>query len=90
MTVQDQLEARLVAALAPERISIRDDSAAHRGHAGAAAGGHFDLSIVSAAFSGKRTIERHRLVYAAVADLMQNGVHALSIDARAPGETTST
>ncbi|MEY4760617.1 MAG: hypothetical protein RLZZ200_473 [Pseudomonadota bacterium] len=90
MSVQEQLEARLVASLSPLQLSIRDDSAAHRGHAGAAGGGHFDVRIVAGAFTGKRPLERHRLVYAAVADLMQNGVHALSIDAIAPGETALT
>ena len=84
MSVQAELEARLIAALAPSELSIRDDSAAHHGHAGAAAGGHFAVRIVAAAFGGPRTLERHRLVYAAAGDLMQNGIHALSIDALAP------
>ena len=85
MSVQAELEARLVAALAPTELAIRDDSAAHHGHAGAAAGGHFAVRIVAAAFNGTRTLERHRLVYAAAGDLMQNGIHALSIDAHPAG-----
>lgn len=88
MSVKDQLDACLRAALAPQHLAIRDDSAAHRGHPGAAGGGHFEVQVVAAAFAGKRILERHRLVYAAAGDLMQNGIHALSIDARAPGETT--
>ena len=74
------LEERLRAALAPERLEIVDDSAAHAGHAGAREGGHFTVRIVSAAFVGKTLIQRHRLVHAAVADLMRRDIHALSIN----------
>ncbi|HRD64597.1 MAG TPA: BolA family protein [Candidatus Competibacter sp.] len=74
------LEERLRAALAPERLEIVDDSAAHAGHAGAREGGHFTVRIVSAAFAGKTLIQRHRLVHAAVADLMRRDIHALSIN----------
>lgn len=78
------IEPRLRAALAPERLEIVDDSAAHAGHAGAREGGHFTVHIVSSAFVGKTLIQRHRLVNAAVADLMQQEIHALSIQARTP------
>jgi BolA protein len=66
-----------------------DDSARHAGHAGAAPGGntHWNLVLVSAAFAGKPTVARHRMVYEALGDLMQNPIHALAIVARAPGET---
>ncbi|HEX2650903.1 MAG TPA: BolA family protein [Burkholderiales bacterium] len=79
---------RLQAALAPEKLELIDDSAAHAGHAGAAPGGntHWRLTIVSAQFAGKPTVARHRLVYEALGDLMQNPIHALSITARAPQE----
>jgi BolA protein len=79
---------RLEAALAPERLELVDDSAKHAGHAGAAPGGntHWSVAIVSAAFAGKPTVARHRLVYQALGDLMQNPIHALQISARAPGE----
>jgi BolA protein len=84
------IEERLQAALAPERIEITDDSAAHAGHAGAREGGHFTLQIVSTAFIGKTLIQRHRLVYAAVADLMRREIHALSIHkAQTPDEARS-
>ncbi|MEW6689840.1 MAG: BolA family protein, partial [Pseudomonadota bacterium] len=65
-----------------------DESAKHAGHAGARPGGntHWRLRIVSAAFAGKPTVARHRMVYAALGGLMQDPIHALSIDARAPGE----
>ena len=66
-----------------------DDSARHAGHAGAAPGGntHWNLLIVSAAFAGKPTVARHRMVYEALGGLMQNPIHALAIVARAPGES---
>jgi len=83
------LEQRLRAALLPERLEIRDDSAAHAGHVGARAGGHFSVHIVATAFSGKTPLQRHRLVNAAVADLLHRDVHALSIRARTPEEETS-
>ncbi len=82
---------RLQVALAPESIEIADDSAAHAGHAGAREGGHFSLQIVSTAFIGKTLIQRHRLVYAAVADLMRREIHALSIrKAQTPDEARSS
>jgi len=82
-----QIRARL-AALAPTRLELHDESAQHAGHAGAAPGGstHWRLTIVSAAFAGKPTLARHRMVYAALGDLMQNPIHALAITARAPDE----
>jgi BolA family transcriptional regulator, general stress-responsive regulator len=78
------IEQRLRAALAPEQLEIVDNSAAHIGHAGAREGGHFTVHIVAAAFAGKTPIQRHRLVNAAVADLMHREIHALSIQARPP------
>ena len=80
--------ARLQAALAPTAIELIDDSEAHRGHAGHDERGesHFSLTIESAAFSGKSRVERQRLVYAALGDLMRERVHALTIRATAPSE----
>lgn len=86
MSVADTLRARL-APLAPVSLDIRDDSARHAGHAGAREGGHFAVAIVSARFAGLSTMQRHRLVYDAVGDLMRNGIHALSISARTPEES---
>ncbi|MGZ2745151.1 BolA family protein [Burkholderia stagnalis] len=80
------IEARLTAALAPASLTVRDDSAQHAGHAGGAAGGHFTVTIVSAAFAGKPRVARHRLVYDALADAMQRGIHALAIVAYTPEE----
>ena len=79
-----RLRAALIAALAPQNLKIRDDSAQHAGHAGAREGGHFWVSVTSARFVGLPVRERHRLVYAAVADLMGKDIHALSIEAHVP------
>lgn len=84
MSRVDRLRAALESALAPARLEIRDDSAKHAGHAGAREGGHFHVTIVSAAFAGRGPVERHRMVYAAAAELMGRDIHALSIDARTP------
>jgi BolA family transcriptional regulator, general stress-responsive regulator len=80
----NRLRERL-AVLAPTHIEIVDDSAKHAGHAGARdGGGHYNLTIESAQFAGKSTLARHRLIYAALGDLMQREIHALAIDARVP------
>jgi BolA protein len=78
------LRATLEARFSPRFLDVRDDSAAHAGHEGAREGGHFHVAIVSDAFAGRPPLERHRLVYEALGDLRARGIHALSIDARAP------
>ena len=81
------IEQRLRDALQADDVHVVDDSAAHAGHAGArSGGGHFNVTIVSQAFAGKSRIQRHRLVFDAVNDLMQKEIHALSIKAFAPEE----
>ena len=81
---------RLTAAFAPQQLEIVDDSHKHAGHAGARGGGHFTVTVVADAFAGKGLVERHRMIYAALSELMQqNEVHALSIQARTPEETTT-
>ncbi len=79
---------RLNSALSPTRIELTDDSEQHRGHGGynPAGGSHFSLRIESAAFAGKNRVQRQRMVYAALGELMESRVHALSIRASAPGE----
>ncbi len=75
--------------LAPLVLEIVDDSHKHAGHAGAADGrGHFTVKVVSERFSGLPVVRRHRLVYEAVGDMMSTDIHALSIQALAPGEGT--
>ena len=87
MTRVDRIRAALTAAFAPLHLVIEDESHLHAGHAGAATGrGHFRVEIVAAAFEGQPALARHRKVYAALGDLMASDIHALSIQARAPGE----
>jgi BolA protein len=86
VSTADLMRERL-SALAPERLEIADESAKHAGHAGAqSGGGHYQLTIVSAQFAGKPRIARHRMVYGALGTLMQQEIHALAIEAYAPGE----
>ena len=76
-----------LAALQPLAMDLTDDSHRHVGHEGARDGrGHFSLDITSAAFEGLAPLARHRLVYAALGDMMQSDIHALSIRARTPAE----
>jgi BolA protein len=79
---------RLNSALSPTIIDLIDDSEQHRGHGGYNPAGesHFSLRIESPAFVGKNRVERQRMIYAALGDLMEARVHALSIRATAPGE----
>ncbi len=81
-----QIDAALREALAPLQLEIRDDSHLHAGHAGAREGRHFSVHIVSERFNGLSRLARHRLVYDSLHSLMPRGIHALAIDARAPGE----
>lgn len=83
----ERIRALLVASLDPLSIEVADDSHKHAGHAGARGGqGHFSVDIVANAFAGKLPLARHRLVYAALGEMMQTDIHALSIRARAPDE----
>ena len=83
----EMMRERLSAALAPEDLDIEDVSHEHAGHAGARDGrGHFNLVIVSDAFTGAALLKRHLLVYAALGDAMETDIHALSIRAYTPAE----
>jgi BolA protein len=74
--------------LEPSKIDIVDDSARHAGHAGArGGGGHYSVTIVSRQFTGKPALARHRLVYAALSELMHKDIHALSVKAYTPEES---
>jgi len=80
-----------LAVLAPIRLEVIDDSARHAGHAGAkSGGGHYRLLIVAATFAGQARLARHRLIHAALGDLLQTRIHALSIQALTPAEVAST
>lgn len=83
----ERIRAALESALSPTFLEVVDDSARHAGHAGARDGrGHFNVDIVSDAFSGLASLARHRAVYAAVGEMMTTDIHALSIRARTPDE----
>lgn len=84
------IRARLYAALTPSTLEIVDDSHKHAGHAGAqAGGGHFTVTLVAAAFTGKSLLQRHRMVYDALGSAMHTDIHALSIRAYTPDEFTT-
>jgi BolA protein len=78
-----------LAALDPLRLDLRDESEQHAGHAGARPGEstHWQLTIVSEAFRGKSALARHRMIYEALGDLMKHDIHALKIEAHAPGQS---
>ena len=84
--LHDALVAALQAQFEPTVLELVDDSAAHAGHAGARSGAHFQLRIVCLRFVGMPRIARHRLVYDALRPWMDEGIHALAIDARTPEE----
>ena len=86
--VATEMLRRLDSSLAPTRIELVDDSEQHRGHGGYNPAGesHFTLRIESPAFAGKTRVQRQRMIYAALGELMESRVHALSIRATAPGE----
>lgn len=90
MTRAELIEHKLTAALHPVSVAVEDDSARHAGHAGAkglpAGETHFNVKVVAAAFAGKSRVERHRLVNFILANELKAGVHALAIEAKAPGE----
>ena len=87
-SVQDQITARLTAALSPTRLVVLNESASHAGHMGDDGTGesHFRVEVESAAFTGLNRVARQRLVNQALADLLSERIHALAIKASAPGE----
>lgn len=83
----ERIRAALQSALAPSRLELVDESHRHAGHEGARDGrGHFAVTVVSEAFRGEPMLARHRRVYAAMGEMMQTDIHALSVRALAPGE----
>jgi BolA protein len=87
LSVAERIRDRL-AALEPLALELEDESARHAGHAGWRPGGgtHWRLRIVSPRFAGKPTVARHRMVYEALGELMEDPIHALAITARSPDE----
>lgn len=87
----DQIRSRLQEVFAPEHLEIFDDSHLHEGHEGAREGkGHYRVDIVSTHFSGARPVERHRMVFQALGELMETDIHALSVSARTPNAPTAS
>jgi BolA family transcriptional regulator, general stress-responsive regulator len=88
MSLKDWITATLRERLDPIRLVVEDESQQHFGHAGWREGGetHFRIDVVSRAFEGKSRVERHRIVNAALAGAFERGLHALAIQAKAPGE----
>jgi BolA family transcriptional regulator, general stress-responsive regulator len=85
------IRSRLEAAFEPDELDVVDDSRRHAGHAGARDGrGHFQVRILSRRFAGKRTLERHRMIYAALGPLMQTDIHALGLEALSPDDSESS
>lgn len=87
-TYADRIRTKLTDSLAPTRLVVEDDSNRHHGHAGAHPSGetHFNVTVESAAFSGKNHVARQRLVYEILAEELRERVHALSLKLTAPGE----
>ena len=88
MSLKDWITATLRERLDPTRLEVEDESHHHVGHAGWREGGetHFRIDVVSQAFEGKTRVERHRMVNGILAAAFERGLHALAIQARAPGE----
>ena len=85
------IRSKLEAEFAPEELEVVDDSRRHAGHAGARDGrGHFHVRILSRRFTGKRTVERHRMIYAALGALMQTDIHALGLVVLSPDDSESS
>jgi len=87
-SVAEQITRRLEQALVPSHLEVRNDSAMHAGHSGDDGSGesHFSVEVVSERFAGMSRLQRQRAVNEALADLLRDRIHALSIRARAPGE----
>ncbi len=86
-SVTDNLRKKLQEGFSPDRLEIVDDSARHAGHREQSGGeSHFNVTIVSGAFTGLSRVERQRRIYAALAEELAGPVHALSLKALAPGE----
>ena len=88
MNTLQRIRDRLAEALAPERLDVVDESASHAGHIGAVPGKttHVRVIVVAEAFRGQPRVVRHRMVNELLAPEMAAGLHALAIEAKAPGE----
>lgn len=90
MTLKSRIESRLSKALAPERLDVVNESHLHAGHRPEFTGAgetHMRVRIVSAAFAGMSRLARHRAINDLLKDEFDAGLHALAVEAAAPGET---
>lgn len=87
-SVAEQIQSRLTQALSPTHLTVTNDSAKHHGHAGDDGSGesHFSVEIVAPQFAGMNRVQRQRAVNDALRELLRERIHALAIQARAPGE----
>ena len=87
MTVADRIRSKLTEAFRPDALEVVDESQRHAGHHGARPGGesHFRVRITAPAFAGKSRVATHRMINEALAEELADGVHALAIEAKAPG-----
>jgi BolA protein len=88
MGTVERVRNSLASALSPLRLEVIDESGLHAGHAGAVPGKttHIRVIVEAEAFRGKNRVERHRIVNALMQPEIDAGLHALAIEARAPGE----
>jgi BolA protein len=91
MSLETRIWQKLMVGLQPVRLDVINESHMHAGHAGSPGTGesHFRVLVVSPAFAGKSRIDRHRAVNALLGDEFRDGIHALAIQAYAPGEAVS-
>jgi BolA protein len=86
MTTVDRIRRKLIEAFHPDALEVVDESHLHKGHAGARPGGesHFRIRIIAEAFAARGRVRAHRMIYEALADEIQGGIHALAIEAKGP------
>lgn len=82
----EMIRNQLDTTFSPQSLDIIDDSHKHAGHAAAQGGGHFSVKIIADDFDGKSLIQRHRMIYTALEQMMKTDIHALSINALSPNE----
>lgn len=91
LTRAERIRSKLQRELHTDQVELIDDSHLHAGHAGARDGrGHFRVRVVSEDFAGLKTLQRHQLVYRALAELMQTDIHALGITALTPADARTS
>ncbi|MFT0786321.1 BolA family protein [Synechococcus sp. H55.10] len=91
MLTSDRLRQLLAEKLQALYVHVEDESHRHAGHGGRqqGSGGHYRVQVVSPLFAGKTPLQRHRLVYAALAEQMGQGIHALALQTYSPEEVSA-